>query len=490
MRTFLVGLLILAGTSGNAFAQNFYEFFERAYPHVTLDRGVSLRPLIGDMMIGVQQTGELVTFGPASNQTKQVILDISDELLSIPDFIESGLLSVAVHPDFSENGYIYIYYSTGDDLSDPNPGGLISLDRYTLNTTTLQVIDGSRTSFLSFLSPSPYHNGGDMHFGPHDGYLYVTIGDGICCADPFGHGQDLGNLHGKMIRIDVDNPENGNPYGIPSDNPFLDNPEALPELYAIGLRNPWRFSFDSETHDLYVGDVGEIGYEEVNLVKPGGNYGWGLTEGPGCLEYPPGNVVDCDYDEYDPPLWYYDHDIGRSVTGGYVYRGNRHEPLVGSYIVGDWADLKMWALTIEDEEVTSVTPLSEEGGNFYSGFGYDASNEIYVISYFNGHLYQLKVASNSEPEPPSETSEIVFILDGPNPVLTSTAVKVSGLEGEQISIELYDVLGRLVSTVYDGVSISDHEQHSVNLQGISVGVYLLTLRQNGHVVETIRITRI
>lgn len=488
MRALFVGLLVLLGLPDNAIAQNFNDYFERAFPHITIERGVSLRPLIGDMLIATQQTGEVVVFGPASNQTKQVILDISDELLFIPDFIESGLLSVAVHPDFSTNGYIYIYYSTGDDLANPNPEGVIGLERYTLDTTTLQVIDGSRTEILSFPSPSPYHNGGDMHFGPNDGYLYVSIGDGICCADPFGYAQDVGNWHGSMLRIDVDNPQNGNAYGIPADNPFLDNPDALPELYAIGLRNPWRFSFDPETNALYVGDVGEIYWEEVNLVKPGGNYGWGMTEGPGCLEYPPGNIVDCEYDDYDPPIWYYGHEIARSVTGGYVYRGSRHEPLIGSYIVADWADLKMWALTIENEEVTNVTPLAEEGGHFFSGFGYDKSNELFVINYFNGHIYQLKPASSVEP--PGENDEIGFLLAGPNPVRTSTSVKVHGLEGEQISIQLYDVMGRLVSTIYDGVALESAHEHTVHLGEVSVGVYLLVLRQNGRLVETIRITRI
>ncbi|RFU86280.1 sugar dehydrogenase [Streptomyces triticagri] len=286
------------------------------------------------------------------------VLDISDETTTDG---ERGLLGIAFDPDDS---HFYVSYT---DLE-----GTSTIDEFAVQ-------DGkpdpdSRRTVLTQEQPYENHNGGDIKFGP-DGYLYIGLGDGGAGGDPHGNGQKLDTLLGKILRID---PAGGDPYAIPSDNPFVDDPEAKDEIWAYGLRNPWRFSFDSGTGDLLIGDVGQNEWEEIDWAaassKGGENYGWSAMEGTHPFDggTEPANHV--------PPVHEYDRNgLGCSVTGGYVYRGEAIADLVGTYVYSDYCDGTLRTLQIENGEVTGEGDLGVEGGEVVS-FAESADGELYVLA--------------------------------------------------------------------------------------------------------------
>ncbi|MCH9053211.1 MAG: PQQ-dependent sugar dehydrogenase [Proteobacteria bacterium] len=234
------------------------------------------------------------------------------------------------------------------------------------------------------LLPSPGGvNGGTIVFGP-DGYLYIVLGDGGKANDPFGNGQNLETLLGSILRIDVDHQDAGKKYAIPQDNPFVGHAKARPEIYAYGLRNIWRMSFDRETGDLWAGDVGQDLWEEINIIRKGGNYGWNVREanhkfGPNGSG-PRKDLID--------PIWEYHHDIGKSITGGHVYRGKRVPALVGKYIYADYVSTLIWALDYDAKagEVRGNHPISSEKLAIMS-FGEDEMGEVYFFA-TDGKLYR------------------------------------------------------------------------------------------------------
>ena len=238
------------------------------------------------------------------------------------------------------------------------------------------------TPIITIDQPQANHNGGDVHFGP-DGYLYIGMGDGGSAGDPQGNGQNTNVLLGKLLRIDVNN---GNPYAIPPSNPWANGQGGRPEIWAFGLRNPWRFSFDRVTHDLYIADVGQNMYEEVDFQpagSPGGqNYGWNVAEGQHCFR---GN---CNLAEYTAPIAEYTHAEGCSITGGYVYRGTAFPGLQGAYIFGDYCSGRIWALRRQnttDWEQAQVLDSKQQ----ISSFGEDEAGELYLTSLANNGLYQV-----------------------------------------------------------------------------------------------------
>jgi glucose/arabinose dehydrogenase len=227
---------------------------------------------------------------------------------------------------------------------------------------------------LEVEQPFQNHNGGSIEFGP-DGYLYVAFGDGGARNDPLAAGQDRNKLLGSIIRIDVDHHADGKNYAIPADNPFVNTPGARPEIYAYGMRNPWRIAFDKQTGRLWCGDVGQELWEEVNIIRKGGNYGWSDREGT----HPFGNRPARD-DVSAPigPIWEYDHTIGKSITGGRVYRSKRLPELYGKYIYADYVSGSIWALTY-DESTDSAVKNEQviESGVPVLAFGQDANGEVY-----------------------------------------------------------------------------------------------------------------
>lgn len=290
---------------------------------------------------------------------------------------EKGLLSLTFHPSYLENGLFYVNY-TGQKKRKLHT--FISEFSRTANN---RADPQSERRLLEIQQPFSNHNGGQLQFGP-DGYLYIGMGDGGSANDPYRHGQNLSTLLGKMLRIDVDKHDNNRAYDIPHDNPFVSKSGVRPEIWAYGLRNPWRFSFDSDTGALYVADVGQDHEEEINLVTRGGNYGWPIMEGKRCT---PGINRRCDKTGLILPLWSYTHDEGTSITGGYVYRGQAIPQLCGAYIYADFVTRKIWALRTQNNKILTERLLLTAPFHL-SSFGIDSQKELYVIDYEGGRVFK------------------------------------------------------------------------------------------------------
>ncbi len=263
-------------------------------------------------------------------------LDISDRVESGSS--ERGLLSVAFHPDYAENGRFFVNYTNKD--------GDTVISRFQVTADPNVADAATETILLTIPQPFPNHNGGQLQFGP-DGYLYVGMGDGGAAADPQGNGQNEGTLLGAMLRLDVDGVSAEANYAVPADNPFI-NSEGRNEIWATGVRNPWRFSFDRLTGDLFIADVGQNIWEEVNFQPAnssgGENYGWDIMEGMHCF-----SDDACDSSGTVLPIYDYQHENGRcSITGGYVYRGQQFPALTGNYFFGDYCTGEIWALAPGD----------------------------------------------------------------------------------------------------------------------------------------------
>jgi glucose/arabinose dehydrogenase len=292
---------------------------------------------------------------------------------------EQGLLSVAFHPSYAENGIFFVYYTARD--------GANTVARYRVSADPDVADAASAAVLMAIDDPAPNHNGGLLKFGP-DGMLYIGTGDGGAAGDPWGNGQSLDTLLGKILRVDVDG---GDPYAIPADNPFADGQGARPEIWAYGLRNPWRFSFDRATGDLFIADVGQNEFEEVHFQPagtPGGrNYGWDTMEANACFER-----SGCDQAGLELPVAAYTHSSregGCSITGGYVYRGAQFPQLVGTYLYADFCSGNLWALRPEGDAWQSrlVTAVDIRT----SSFGEDEAGELYLTDRDGGGLYRLVV---------------------------------------------------------------------------------------------------
>jgi len=320
----------------------------------------------------------------ADASTTTIALNIGPKLFTGG---EGGLLGMAIHPDYKNNGYVYLNYTVKEQ------GQVFTIvSRFTGDSPQSNMIDAnSELLLLKIAQPYSNHNGGEIAFGP-DGMLYVGMGDGGSGGDPLGHGQNLATLHGAMLRIDVDGTSPGKNYAIPADNPFAfsNGPEA-PEIWAWGLRNPWRFSFDQLTGLLWAGDVGQKSWEEINILEGGKNYGWNTMEGTDC--YPPGNNQ-CSKTGLELPVFSYPTGGKGSVTGGYVYRGSKVPTLYGTYIFADYEHKTLWMLpigTLPPQEPAFQTPTK------VAGLGQDAAGEVYVLGLLTGKIYRFESVTVQEP---------------------------------------------------------------------------------------------
>jgi len=318
----------------------------------------------------VEQQGRILIVGGG------VFLDIS--ILVDNSTNERGLLGLAFHPDFASNGYFYANYT--HDPPDPNPD-VTRVSRFEVSAGDPNAADSSsETMILEFEQPALNHNGGDLHFGP-DGYLYIATGDGGGVEDPNDHGQSLDTLLGKILRIDVDT---GDPYAIPPENPFVGDGDALDELWAYGLRNPWRFSFDRLNGDLFIGDVGQQAREEIDLQRAssggGENYGWSCMGGDTAPNFNP-----CDGEPLTAPILVYGHSPECSVTGGFLYRGNIGG-LHGRYVFGDYCSGVIWFAS-ESAGVWAAEVFQDTAMNI-SSFGESDDGELYVLDHDGGVVYR------------------------------------------------------------------------------------------------------
>lgn len=306
-------------------------------------------------------------------------LDIRDRVGSVAT--EQGLLGLAFHPDYSTPG------AAGEGLFFVNYtdyNGDTHISRFSAVEGEPNLADpNSEVNYLTVDQPYHNHNGGSLVFGP-DGYLYAGLGDGGSQNDPLGAGQDLSILLGKILRLDVDSVEDA--YAVPADNPFAGSTDARPEIWAYGLRNPWRISFDRATGDLFIADVGQNQWEEVNFQpagsKGGENYGWSIMEATHCL-----SANNCDQSGLVMPIFEYDHSQGCSITGGYIYRGQLYPELTGNYFASDYCSGIIWRL-FHDGSRWVIDPLLDSD-LIISTFGEDVNGELYVANYWNGGIFRL-----------------------------------------------------------------------------------------------------
>ncbi len=339
-----------------------------------------LRPIVlthaGDgsnrVFVAIQQ-GTIHVFANDQKATEtKVFLDIQDRVKYNDNTNEEGLLGVAFHPKFKEKGEVFVFYTPKKE----NKVNVVS--RFRMSKTDPTKLDpASEEQIIRFENKLFWnHDGGTICFGP-DGFLYVIHGDGGQGGDPQANGQNLGVLYGKILRLDIDKKDEGKNYAVPKDNPFVGKKGVLPEIWAYGIRNIWRMSFDKKTNKLWAGEVGQNLYEEINIIEKGGNYGWSVRES--LHPFGP-KGVGASKDMIDP-IWEYHHDIGKSITGGGVYRGKALPELEGHYLYADYVSSKIWALKYDEtaKRVTANRPIKDPAKPILS-FGEDEQGEVYFLT--------------------------------------------------------------------------------------------------------------
>ncbi|MCH8101970.1 MAG: PQQ-dependent sugar dehydrogenase [Chloroflexi bacterium] len=332
---------------------------------------VMLRPIPGEAarFALVDQSGVIYSiFNGPESQAAELFLDITGRVRT--NGREEGLLGMAFDPEFESNGRFYAYYSAS------SPRRTV-LSRFHHSAGGPEETASSEQVLLEIKQPFPNHNGGMIEFGP-DGFLYVGLGDGGSGGDPTGNGQNRSTLLGSLLRIDVSG--DAAAYRIPADNPFAGEPDSRGEIWAYGLRNPWRFSFDQAGGNLWLADVGQQRLEEIDLIVKGGNYGWNITEGTDCFR-----SSSCDRSGLAEPVFAYDHSLGCSITGGYVYRGSAIPDLQGTYVYGDFCSGRIWGLRYAGGEVVEQRQIATAAGSI-SSFAQDAAGELYVLTFSEGVL--------------------------------------------------------------------------------------------------------
>jgi glucose/arabinose dehydrogenase len=416
-----------------ASAQTAYQT-ENAFPGLFFDQPLAIASAPGetDRVFIVEKTGRIQAItGLSSTPHKQVFFDLSAKVLTAS---EQGLLGVAFHPDFATNHYFYVFYCTTATTS-AGTGAHDRLSRFTALAAPATNADilATEVPMISQFDEAANHNGGDLHFGP-DGYLYVALGDEGGSNDQYNNSQRIDkDFFAGLLRIDVDqragnlppNPHSAvhaGTYRVPFDNPFVGTmvfngasvspANVRDEFWAVGLRNPWRFSFDAPTGRLFLGDVGQSAREEIDLVRGGGNYGWSYREGliAGPRPNPPAGVV------FDNPIWDADRSLAGSITGGLVYRGSRLPDLAGRYIFGDYVQNRVFAMTLPASGPVQVATLATE--NSPVGFGADPHNgDILIASIGTGFIRRLVVDTDMTPPPvtPPPTTPPMTPMPSPKP---------------------------------------------------------------------------
>jgi glucose/arabinose dehydrogenase len=364
---------------------------ERAFPNVTFERPIVVTHANdGTNRLFVAEQDGIIRVMPNDQDVEEaaVFLDIDAKCKYADNQNEEGLLGFAFHPDFKANGEFFVYYTTTEtDL-------MSVVSRFRVSAADPNVADPkSEEEIMRIPQPFWNHNGGTLCFGP-DGYLYIGLGDGGSGNDPNGNGQNLTTQLGSILRIDVNHSADGRKYAIPADNPFRGKTitnkkgETIPlceEIFAYGVRNIWRMAFDRKTGTLWAADVGQGMWEEINIITKGGNYGWNIREGkhwfrPDGKDAPREDLID--------PIWEYSHEVGKSITGGLVYRGTKVPELVGKYVYADYVTGLIWALEYDEKagKVVANHSIPSEKQPVMS-FGDDEKGEVYFTTPF-GMLYR------------------------------------------------------------------------------------------------------
>jgi glucose/arabinose dehydrogenase len=411
---------------------------------------VEMQNVGDDRLFIVEKRGviEILQLDGTTNLTP--FLDIQNIVLTPGgNYDERGLLGLAFHPDYINNGYFYVNYI--DNF------GNTQISRFSVSTSDPSIADpDSEFQILEVEQPYINHNGGCLRFGP-EGYLYIGLGDGGSAGDPENRSQNLQTLLGKMLRIDIDNTEGSTNYAVPSNNPFVGDPNALDEIWSYGLRNPWRFSFDSETDELWIGDVGQGSMEEIDRAAAtvsGQNYGWRCYEG--TQEY---NTSGCpNQSELTFPVAEYSHSGGNcSITGGYVYRGEIYENFLGIYFYADFCSGEIGTIDQSNNQINHG-PFN---GSWVS-FGEDKNKELYIIDNF-GSIYKIEGNILSTTDFNINTVSIY-----PNPASNNLNVKSSNNSFIK-NISIYDLKGSIALTK----NISGLTETNISINSLQTGIYMV-----------------
>lgn len=371
---------------------------------------------------------------------------------------ERGLLGIAFHPDYKSNGYFYVNYVGNGDSTH--------ISRFKVSTGNVNVADPqSELKLMTIFQPYQNHNGGDLKFGP-DGYLYIGMGDGGSGGDPGNRAQNSKELLGKMLRIDVDH---GSLYTVPDTNPFYNSTTTKGEIWALGLRNPWRFSFDRLTGDLWIGDVGQDVYEEIDFQradsKGGENYGWRCYEGTQMY-----NNSGCTSEtSMTSPVYTYSHGTECSVTGGYVFRGSTLSPFYGHYFFADYCSDRIWTL----HKVSGNWVKDDFGqftGNNFSTFGEDVNGQLYVAGRASGKIFRIGDQSTGT-IPNNDLANLKIIQV---PFSGQIKIETGQIYQQGMQISVYDITG-----IKRYQAETQENTHQMDLNYLPSGIYFITVKIDG-----------
>ncbi|WP_336960010.1 PQQ-dependent sugar dehydrogenase [Chryseobacterium contaminans] len=446
MKKLLFTLSIFSSLIVNAQSINLVEFATGLTSPVEITNANDSRLFV------VQQNGIIKIIQPNGTINPTQFLNISSKIIFNG---ERGLLGLAFHPQYSTNGYFFVYYN--------NTAGNIVVARYSVNPTNPDVADpNSEKILLNIPKPFANHNGGSIHFAP-DGKLWIVTGDGGSGGDPNNNAQNKNSLLGKMLRIDVDAT---GPYNIPSDNPFAGTAvDGADEIWAYGLRNAWKFSFDLTTGSAMIADVGQGAIEEINkmpITQAGINYGWRCYEGNTAY-----NTAGCPAQSTMTfPIAVYDHSGGKcSITGGYVYRGSQYPSLQGKYFFADYCSNQIGILNTDN----SIIWTSAYSGNGFSSFGQDSQKELYVAGVESGKIFKITTGTLSTQE--NGFSEAIKVY--PNPA--SKQIFISGIKGKKTTAEIISAEGR---KVLETGNIANEK--GIDISGLTPGVYFINLKSGDY----------
>jgi glucose/arabinose dehydrogenase len=437
---------------------------QNAFPNLTFSSPIEMTSPDDETnrIFVASQTGVIHVFpNRADVLSSKVFLNISSRIAAGG---EAGLLGLAFHPNYRNNGYFYVNYTR----NNPNLESVIA--RFRVSTTDPDQADpGSELILLTFSQPFANHNGGKVVFG-NDGFLYMATGDGGSGGDPNNYAQNRASLLGKILRIDVDNAANNLNYAIPANNPFANNTEGFrKEIYAYGMRNPWKISVDKVTGQIWAADVGQNGREEVDLIINGGNYGWRLMEGFACY-----NPSTCDTTGRGliNPILEYTHDsgAGRSITGGFVYRGAAMPNLIGKYVYGDYVSRNVWSLQYGPNQEVTNTLLFQAAGNILA-FGEDQEHHLYLCL-ATGIIQKIV-----------DPTAIAITSFTPASGSAGTTVTLTGTQFSPVPAENTVKFGEVLATV----TAASASSLTVTVpEAATIGDVLITVTANGKTASSIR----
>jgi glucose/arabinose dehydrogenase len=415
----------------------------------------------------VQQTGQIMICDSAGHKRNKPFLDISDSVLFNGG--ELGLLGCTFDPGYATNGFVYVQYI--------NKSGNIKISRFKRSSINPNIARASSEKLILEITKPPFvsHNGGCIHFGP-DGYLYIGLGDGGGAGDPYNLAQDPMSLLGKMLRIDV---HNGNPYAIPANNPFVDSANYKKEIWAMGMRNPWRWSFDAVTGAMMIADVGQDAWEEIDRQPPGKggqNYGWRCYEGRHAY-----NTSGCKPKSfYTLPIYEYAHSDSTgdcSVTGGFIYRGNKYQSWYGKYFFADYCSGIIKKLTL------NVQPVVEEdvynGDDYsYTSFGEDHNHELYITNINTGIIYHLEPAASQQS---IENKSISSLQVMPNPSHGSIMITCMADKVQPVTIVVQNLPGQIFYQQKQ-ITVAGKNTWHINLPVVAGMYYVVVTAAGGDIL--------